>query len=132
MGEVGDGGGAGFGGKGDRRVDGGGAGDAIGEEALGRFEAPAGERVRGEGLLSEGGGGIGDEPAAEADFVDETVPRAGIWAVGVADDERRGGERRGGEGVRGGGDAERFVVVGEVFEAEGDLGFAIGSEMDGG
>ena len=78
MGEVGDGGGAGFGGKGDRRVDGGGAGDAIGEEALGGFEAPAGERVRGEGWLSEGGGGIGDEPAAEADFVDETVPRARI------------------------------------------------------
>ena len=32
----------------------------------------------------------------------------------------------------GGGDAERFVVVGEVLEAEGDLAFAIGSEVDGG
>jgi hypothetical protein len=53
-------------------------GDAIGQEALGGFEEPCGERVRGEGWLCEGGGGIGDELAAETDFVDETVPWARI------------------------------------------------------
>jgi len=32
----------------------------------------------------------------------------------------------------GGGDAERFVVVGEVLETERDLAFGIGREVDGG